>query len=113
VIRYRITANTCKRKSRSTKVVALRGTAADEWWTERAGRSGLNLLSLLQHPLDDAVGGDRQSGVRHAVTRFDGIARVTDPAALRESIASGVGRGRSHGCGLLSIAPVRAPAVAA
>jgi CRISPR system Cascade subunit CasE len=111
--RYRITANTCKRKSHSTKVVALRGAAADEWWKERASRSGLQLQSLISHPLDDAVGGDRRSGVRHAVTRFDGIAIITDPAALRQAVLSGIGRGKSHGCGLLSLAPLRAPAIGA
>jgi CRISPR system Cascade subunit CasE len=113
LVRYRITANTCKRKSHSTKVVALRGTAAGEWWTERAARSGLMLQSLLPHPLDDAVGGDRSSGVRHAMTRFDGIAYVTDPDLLRQAILAGVGRGKSHGCGLLSVVPVRASAAAA
>jgi CRISPR system Cascade subunit CasE len=113
LVRYRITANTCKRKSHSTKVVALRGTAADDWWKERASRSGLQLQSLIPHPLDDAVGGDRRSGVRHAVTRFDGVAHVTDPAALRQALLSGIGRGKSHGCGLLSLAPLRAGTTAA
>jgi CRISPR system Cascade subunit CasE len=113
LVRYRITANTCKRKSHSTKVVALRGTAADEWWKERTTCSGLQLQSLISHPLDDAVGGDRRSGVRHAITRFDGIALVIDPATLRQAVLSGVGRGKSHGCGLLSLAPLRAGAMAA
>jgi CRISPR system Cascade subunit CasE len=113
LVRYRITANTCKRKSHSTKVVALRGTAADDWWKERASRSGLQLQSLIPHSVDDAVGGDRRSGVRHAVTRFDGVALVTDPAALRQAVLSGIGRGKSHGCGLLSLAPLRAGTTAA
>jgi CRISPR system Cascade subunit CasE len=113
LIRYRITANACRRKSHSTKVVALRGTAADDWWKERASRSGLQLQSLIPHPLDDAVGGDRRSGVRHAVTRFDGVALVTDPVALRQALLSGIGRGKSHGCGLLSLAPLRAATTAA
>ena len=47
VVRYRITANTCKRKSHSTKVIALRGAAADEWWTSRAPSCGLGLQSLF------------------------------------------------------------------
>ena len=114
MVRYRITANTCKRRSHTTKVIALRGTAADEWWTDRAGRNGLALKSLIPHSLDDAVGGrDRNTGVRHAITRFDGIAAVSDPAALREAILAGVGRGKSHGCGLLSIAPLPVGSAAA
>jgi CRISPR system Cascade subunit CasE len=113
LVRYRITANTCKRKSHSTKVVALRGTAADEWWKEHAGRGGLQVQSLIPHSLDDAVGGNRRSGVRHAVTRFDGAALVTDPAALRQAVLSGIGRGKSHGCGLLSLAPLHPGSMAA
>lgn len=114
VVRYRITANTCKRKSHSTKVIALRGAAADEWWTSRAPRYGLALQSLVPHSIDDAVGGpDRKTGIRHAITRFDGVALVPDPGALREAILTGVGRGKSHGCGLLSIAPLRTGSAAA
>jgi len=114
MVRYRITANTCKRKSRSTRIVALRGSAADEWWTSRAPGCGLTLQSLLPHALDDAVGGpDRENGIRHAATRFDGVASVADPGALEEAILVGVGRGKSHGCGLLSIAPISAGSTAA
>ncbi|MGH3403484.1 MAG: type I-E CRISPR-associated protein Cas6/Cse3/CasE [Streptosporangiaceae bacterium] len=113
LVRYRIAANTCKRRSRSTQVIPLRGVEADQWWITRASRSGITLQSLIPCSLDDAVGGDRKSGVRHAVTRFDGIAAVTDPGALREALLAGVGRGKSHGCGLLSIAPLRAGTAAA
>jgi CRISPR system Cascade subunit CasE len=114
VVRYRITANTCKRKSHSTKVIALRGSAADEWWTSRAPGCGLTLHSLLPRALDDAVGGpDRKNGIRHAQTRFDGVTAVADPGALRNAVLAGVGRGKSHGCGLLSIAPLAAASTAA
>ena len=114
MVRYRLTANTCKRKSHSTKVIALRGTAADEWWASRAPGCGLTLQSLIPHSLDDAVGGpDRKNGIRHAITRFDGVAAIADPGALREAILAGVGRGKSHGCGLLSIAPLAAASTAA
>jgi CRISPR system Cascade subunit CasE len=114
MVRYRIAANTSLRKSRSTKVVALRGSAADEWWTSRAPDCGLTLQSLLPHALDDAVGGpDRKNGIRHAVTRFDGVATIADPGALRNAILGGVGRGKSHGCGLLSIAPLSIGSTAA
>lgn len=113
LVRYRIAANTCKRRSHSTQVIPLRGTEADQWWITRASRSGLALQSLIPHSLDNAVGGDRKSGVRHALTCFDGIAAVTDPAALRAAILTGIGRGKSHGCGLLSISPLRAGTAAA
>jgi CRISPR system Cascade subunit CasE len=105
-VRYRLTANTCLRKSRSTKVVPLRGADADEWWITRAPAAGLDLQSLISKSPGDAVGGDDpKATVRHALTQFDGVAAVTDPAVLGTAITTGIGRGKSHGCGLLSIAP--------
>lgn len=35
---------------------------------------------------------------------FSGVLRVTDPAAFERTLRRGLGRGRSFGCGLLSIA---------
>jgi CRISPR system Cascade subunit CasE len=106
LVRYRLTANTCLRKARSTKVVPLRGADADQWWITRAPAAGLDLQSLISRSPGDAVGGDDpKRAVRHALTQFDGVAAVTDPAALASAIIAGIGRGKSHGCGLLSIAP--------
>lgn len=38
---------------------------------------------------------------------FTGLLRVADPAALAETVRSGIGRGKAFGFGLLSLAPVR------
>jgi CRISPR system Cascade subunit CasE len=106
VIRYRLTANTCLRKSHSKKVVPLRGADAEKWWLDRVPGCGLELLSLMSRSPGDAVGGDDpKCPVRHALTQFDGTATITDASALVNAITTGVGRGKSHGCGLLSIAP--------
>jgi CRISPR system Cascade subunit CasE len=111
LVRYRLTANTCLRKSHSKKVVPLRGADADNWWVTRAPAAGLELQSLISRSPGDAVGGeDPNRPVRHTLTQFDGVAAVTDPAVLASAIITGIGRGKSHGCGLLSIAPVRATA---
>ena len=107
LVRYRLTANTCLRKSRSKEVVPLRGTDAEKWWLDRAPGCGLDLQSLISRAPGDAVGGeDPNARVRHAVTQFDGVAVITSPATLATAITAGIGRGKSHGCGLLSIAPV-------
>lgn len=112
LVRYRLAANACLRKSRSTKIVPLRGADADEWWVTRAPAAGLDLQSLISRAPGDAVGGsDPKTAVRHALTQFDGVAAVTDAAALASAITTGIGRGKSHGCGLLSIAPIGAAAV--
>lgn len=107
LVRYRLAANTCLRKSHSTKVVPLRGADADQWWISRAPGYGLDLQSLASRAPGDAVGGnDPKAAIRHALTQFDGVAVITDVATLQDAIITGIGRGKSHGCGLLSIAPV-------
>ncbi|WP_028478548.1 type I-E CRISPR-associated protein Cas6/Cse3/CasE [Nocardia sp. CNY236] len=114
-ISYRLAANTSKRLGRTSeragKLVALRGEDAQTWWQQRAQRCGLDLHTVSLLDLPDARGkriastpGDR---IRHAVTRFDGIATITDSHALRNAVTGGIGRGRAHGCGLLSLAVVR------
>lgn len=110
-VRYRIAANPSKRlprgwageSGRPGEVVPLRGAAADDWWAGRAADHGLELRSLLSRPLPDARGGGARR-IRHAVTQFDGIAVVKEPEAVREAVLNGIGRGKSYGCGLLSLA---------
>lgn len=83
------------------------GAQAEEWWRERAERHGLDLVDVTSTgavpALDQGKSGKR--GVRIHVTRFDGYAVVRDPDALREAVRNGVGRGKSFGCGMLSLAP--------
>nr|WP_241755831.1 type I-E CRISPR-associated protein Cas6/Cse3/CasE [Actinomadura sp. RB99] len=110
-VRYRLVANPTKRYGRTSphagKLAALTGAAADQWWTERAERSGLALQTATTSSLPDLAGRrtGRDDRVVHAARRFDGTAVVTDPAALRTAILTGIGRGKSHGCGLLSVVP--------
>jgi CRISPR system Cascade subunit CasE len=112
VLHYRIAANTSKRLSRGAgpnegKVVALRGADAEQWWADRAQRNGLALRTLNAHSQPDSTGTRNGAGrIRHAITRFDGIATVADTQLLRTAVLNGIGRGKSHGCGLLSIAPL-------
>ncbi|MEU8109520.1 type I-E CRISPR-associated protein Cas6/Cse3/CasE [Nonomuraea muscovyensis] len=37
--------------------------------------------------------------------RFDGHLVVTDPSAFTEAVVNGIGRAKSYGCGLLTLAP--------
>ena len=114
VVRYRIAANTSKRLGRTSahpgKVVALRGAAAEQWWADRAERHGLAIRTLTAVRVSDAIGRHTGPAVRHAVTRFDGLAVVVDPDAVRTTIGDGIGRGKSYGCGLLSLALLSSPA---
>ena len=113
-VHYRIAANPSKRLAKADdhhkakQVIALSGTAADQWWSRKAAEHGLALSSLLASPMPSAHGKTNQGRqVRHAVTRFDGLAVITDAERLRAAIAEGIGRGKSYGCGLLSLAIAR------
>ncbi|MGW4690648.1 type I-E CRISPR-associated protein Cas6/Cse3/CasE [Streptomyces sp. NPDC004244] len=113
-IRFRCVASPVRKPGASTRaaynlpaVVALSGTAADEWWLRQAG---LKVLSLHSQPLDAARGtrtGTSEQRIRHARTRFDGTATIIDPHQLRMKLIEGIGRGKAYGCGLLTIAPTR------
>ncbi|WP_181764132.1 type I-E CRISPR-associated protein Cas6/Cse3/CasE [Streptomyces albidus (ex Kaewkla and Franco 2022)] len=113
-VRYRITANATRKLGKNTvagrpkQLVPLHGQDAEEWWLRQADRAGLTIRTVASTALPDA-GGERRDKhtVTHARTRFDGQALVRDPAALVEHLVAGFGRGKSYGCGLLSIAPAR------
>lgn len=114
-VHYRLIANTSKRLyikpenriKKNAPAIALWGVAAEQWWTDRAGRCGLRLQTVQMNSADYLQGRNGDRLIKHAANRFDGTAVVTDPAALRTAILTGIGRGKAYGCGLLSIVPVR------
>lgn len=104
-VRYRIAANASKRVSsgdRAGKVVPLSGAAVEEWWQGKARAHGLRLEQLRTDPQAPATG--RAKPIRHAITRFDGTAVVEDVDQVRAAVLTGIGKGKSFGCGLLSLA---------
>lgn len=46
----------------------------------------------------------------HGVNHFDGLAAIADPQAAATAVLNGIGKGRSYGAGLLSLAPFPKPA---
>ncbi|WP_328982857.1 type I-E CRISPR-associated protein Cas6/Cse3/CasE [Streptomyces mirabilis] len=119
-VRYRIDANPVRKPGHTTRaatgakaVIPLSGTDADDWWARQAEeRSGLKLTSTHTTPLTAARGERHQDKhhIRHTRTRFEGTAIVTDHTTLQQRILEGIGRGKSYGCGLLSLAPLTNPA---
>lgn len=114
-VRYRIAANASKRQGVFTQpgrpgpIIPLSGRDAEQWWTRRAETHGLHLASASVQSLDPARG-TRNSDtkpIRHSLTRFDGVATIANADLVREAVENGIGRGKSHGCGLLSLAPIR------
>ncbi|MGJ5797684.1 type I-E CRISPR-associated protein Cas6/Cse3/CasE [Streptomyces europaeiscabiei] len=94
---------------------ALTGPDALGWWQRKATHAGLDLHStdLTPQPRNrrpivrrPAPGSDKKPDVfRHPLTRFDGLATVTDPDLLCQTLLDGIGRGKAYGAGLLSLAP--------
>lgn len=109
-VHYRVAANASKRlpqadptSSKRGPIIALRGSAADEWWRRHAESIGLSLLTLTSSPVSAARG----DGIRHDLTQFDGTAVVNDPHSVATAVLDGIGRGKAYGGGLLSLAPAR------
>ena len=112
-VRYRITANaTASRldpkdrypgsKKRGT-VIPLYGKQALAWWQRRAENAGLALMTTDLTPIRRRR--TQAPGPLHTLTRFDGIATIAEPHQLHHALLTGIGRGKSYGAGLLSLAP--------
>ncbi|MEV8363748.1 type I-E CRISPR-associated protein Cas6/Cse3/CasE [Streptomyces niveus] len=129
------TVRRCGRNStagRWKQAIPLHGEEANAWWEERASASGLALHTVLsdssdslstwhkdrQHatpaPIPSTGPGaadhrnehsERNVLVPRQTTLFDGTATIRDAEALRSALLNGIGRSKSYGCGLLSLAP--------
>ncbi|MBM7774095.1 CRISPR system Cascade subunit CasE [Actinokineospora baliensis] len=109
-VRYRIVANPVAihttpdgKKQRRW----LRGEDALLWWQRRSTDAGLVTQSVLLNEETLLTGRrDGDQRLKHGATRFEGTATITDPDATRTAILTGIGKARSYGCGLLSVAPL-------
>lgn len=112
-VRYRIVVTPAKRerlaldrKNERGRILPLSGPEADQWWRRRAAAAGLQLHTII--PLTLPAASSRtpdKRGMRHRLIRYDGTATITDTTALTTAVLDGIGRGKSHGAGLLSLAP--------
>ncbi|MFG2378944.1 type I-E CRISPR-associated protein Cas6/Cse3/CasE [Streptomyces sp. NPDC048504] len=113
VVRFRIDANPIKSVvvpgGGRGRRVPVSGEEALAWWERQAARAGLANELVLDLPQPDVLGSRSEAKrIRLRAIRFEGVATVSDPEALRTAITTGIGQGRAYGLGLLSIAPYRA-----
>lgn len=118
-IHYRITANPTRRLtgpnptgSKHGKLAALHGDDALTWWQRRAHQAGLTLITCDARPSRTArarpphTDSPQPPGERvYALTRFEGLATINHPEHLTTAILHGIGRAKSYGAGLLTLAP--------
>ncbi|MFD9636826.1 type I-E CRISPR-associated protein Cas6/Cse3/CasE [Streptomyces violascens] len=112
-VRYRITANPSRRSpgrtqdppARCGRLHALHGDAALAWWARRAQAAGLDLVTTTSRPRPFCRSDRTQPGPHKHLVQFDGLARVSDPEALTRALLEGIGRAKTYGGGLLSLAP--------
>jgi len=88
----------------------------EQWLIDRAAGAGFRLISRHDSDTNDAdpdlavinrsVCNFRRgdSEITIATATFEGHLEITDAAALRRSLTFGIGRAKSYGCGLLTLA---------
>ncbi|MGM1058933.1 type I-E CRISPR-associated protein Cas6/Cse3/CasE [Saccharothrix sp. Mg75] len=110
-VRYRIVANATAihtTEPGKKRRLWLHDEEAIQWWQRRANQAGLAVQhtrltqeTLLTGARPKSAGGQR---LHHGASQFDGIAVINDPDAIRRAVTTGIGRARSYGCGLLTLA---------
>jgi len=111
VVQFRLKANPSKRDKETGKTIGLFHQLDQVGWIERrASQHGFRLLSIDTIPTPNVFGvkGKGNSPIRIVTVLYQGVLQITDPNLLNMAIRQGIGRGRSYGCGLLSIARLQA-----
>ncbi len=135
VLRFRVRANPTKRIAKDTRtggaldgkrVGLLREGEQLDWLKRKGQTGGFELVTREGDGRDDRVveapsvrvsfegrlSGRKSEGeirrqMTHVAVRFDGLLRVTDASAFRETLIRGIGPAKAFGFGLLSVAPAR------
>ena len=111
VFQFRLRANPSKRDQETRKTVGFLKQADQLTWLERqSDRFGFRIHSTTVIPSPNVFGqkGKGSSPIRVTTALFQGILKVTDSVSFTKAVCEGIGRGKSYGCGLLSVARYRA-----
>ena len=127
VLRFRLRANASRKvgtksgpdgRRRNGRRVPLRSnTERMEWLRRKADQSGFRLVEENASHGSPAVSmssGERRTGRRRRriltieSVQFEGLLEVMDTDKFISAICTGIGPGKPYGCGLLSVARIRA-----
>jgi CRISPR system Cascade subunit CasE len=106
-LQFRLKANPSKREKETGRLLGLFFQPDQVAWLERqARRHGFSVQGVDVIPTPDVFGlkAKGKPPIKIFTVLYQGILQVEDPTLLVEAIQQGIGRGRSYGCGLLSIA---------
>lgn len=114
IFRFRLRANPTRRiatksengtRRHGRRIELVREEDQLAWLGRKAASGGFEIMSAqTSAPVRSIGSGHDGQHVTIASVLFDGVLRVTDAAAFRETLAVGIGTGKAFGCGLLSIA---------
>jgi CRISPR system Cascade subunit CasE len=110
VFQFRLKANPSKRDNQTKKTIGFYHQADQLAWLERQGaRCGFRLLGVDVIPSPNVFGVKKNGSapVRLTTALYQGTLEITDSSSFLAVVQQGLGRGKSYGCGLLSLARVR------
>ena len=107
ILQFRLRANPSKRDNQTKKTIGLFHQADQLAWLKRqADRCGFLLQGVDVIPSPNVFGskGGGTAPIRLTTALYQGILEVIEPEPFLHAVQRGIGRGKSYGCGLLSIA---------
>lgn len=110
VFQFRLRANPSKRDKATGKTVGFYKRPDQLAWLERQGdRCGFRLLTADVIPSPNVFGIKKPgtAPIRITTALFQGVLEVTAPEPFVSTVQHGLGRGKSYGCGLLSLARIK------
>lgn len=110
VYQFRLKANPSKRDNKTRKTIGLFHRPDQLAWLQRqADRCGFRLQGVDVVPSPNVFGmkGKGSAPIRITTALYQGVLEVLEPEPFFAALQQGIGRGRSYGCGLLSIARLR------
>jgi CRISPR system Cascade subunit CasE len=106
LFQFRLKANPSKRDKQTRKTIGMfRQTDQLAWLERQASQHGFTIsnVDIVPTPNIFGVKAKGTSPIRIQTAIFQGVLQITQPEPFIQAMHQGIGRGRSYGCGLLSI----------